>query len=75
MTNDTEPSVALTDAELDTVAGAGIASQTAKGVGLIVGGVFVTVTGAAIRNDGVAGHGRDMLVEGIGQLTAAGKSS
>lgn len=63
-------SVALTDAELDTVAGAGL-GQKVLGVALTTGGVLTTAAGVMTRQWGLAGRGTDMLIDGIGHLEAA----
>ena len=65
-----DTSIALTDDELDTVAGAGI-GQKILGIALTTGGVLTTATGVVTRQWGLASCGCNMLVDGIGHLEAA----
>ena len=65
-----DTSVALTDAELDTVAGAGV-GQKVLGIALTTGGALTTVAGVLTRQWGLASRGCNMLVDGIGHLEAA----
>lgn len=63
-------SIALTDAELDNVAGAGL-DQTIFGIALTAAGVLTTVAGVAGRQFGVASRGTSMILDGIGHIEAA----
>ncbi len=65
-----DTSIALTDAELDCVSGAGL-GQKIFGIALTTAGVLTTVAGVAGRQWGVAGRGTNMILDGIGHIEAA----
>lgn len=65
-----DTSIALTDAELDTVTGAGL-GQKVLGIALTTGGALTTAAGVLTRQWGLASRGCNMLVDGIGHLEAA----
>lgn len=65
-----DSSVALTDAELDNVNGAGL-GQKIFGIALTTAGALTTVAGVAARQWGVAGRGTNMMLDGIGHIEAA----
>ena len=65
-----ETSIALTDAELDAVNGAGL-GQKIFGIALTTAGVVTTVAGVAGRQFGVASRGTNMILDGIGHIEAA----
>lgn len=62
--------IALTDAELDPVAGAGI-GQKVLGMALTTGGALTTAASVLTRQWGLASRGCNMLVDGVGHLEAA----
>ncbi|MGO4407704.1 hypothetical protein AB4Z10_26015 [Bosea sp. RAF48] len=65
-----EVSVALTDAKLDTVNGAGVGEKI-LGIALTTGGVLTTAAGVVTRRWGLASRGCNMLVDGIGHTKAS----
>lgn len=65
-----ETSVALSDAELDAVAGGGLGMKI-LGIAITTGGALTTVAGVATRQWGLASRGCNMIVDGIGHLEAA----
>ena len=63
-------SLALNDAELELVAGAGVGEKI-LGITLTTGGVLTPAAGVLTRQWGLAGRGCNMLVDGIGHLQSA----
>lgn len=65
-----ETSAALTDAELESVSGAGVGEKI-LGITLTTGGVLTTAAGVMTRQWGLATRGCNMLVDGIGHIEAS----
>lgn len=65
-----DTSVALTDTDLEGVAGAGL-GQKVFGIALTTAGVLTTAAGVVGRQWGVASRGTNMILDGIGHIEAA----
>lgn len=65
-----EVSVAMTDAKLDTVNGAGVGEKN-LGIAQTTGGVLTAAAGAVTRRWGLASRGCNMFVDGIGHTEAS----